>query len=410
MQKTDSIIVPLGSIVRERLDSLLMGARPTRRCEILRAVAKQLDKAIIRCGRRASKDGSHSALIEYLRDPGHRYSQQWQIYFGVLVGVDQPVDIHHADPEVIETKGEPVGSPEEPSVGPAPSCGPSVAMVPIGFHGDTLEAVRSGSSVMVSVRRVCEALGLAPNGQIEKLKECRWATSKMILSVANDGKIREVFCVDLESLPMWLAGITLSKVSPEIHPKLLAYQTECKKVLAAHFGIRSGEGEAINAAALESIREMATTIRAHVELDLVREQRATLEAKNKAAELEAGRAWKEQQDRARRKHQGTQEELPYLNDAKSLRIQVGRLIGLMRSNCDTKLAQDSVGTLAHSLIREGLAKHGCRVPIDLDGEKFMEFIARNQWTQFALGIMDHEYSKALSIHEERKAKSHQKEG
>jgi len=112
-----------------------------------------------------------------------------------------------------------------------------VSLVPVSFHGDTLEAVRSGSSVMVSVRRVCEALGIDDFTQARKLKECAWATTSIMLAVAKDGKNREVFCIDLESLPMWLAGINLGKVSPEIHPKLLAYQKECKAALAAHFGV-----------------------------------------------------------------------------------------------------------------------------------------------------------------------------
>jgi hypothetical protein len=60
---------------------------------------------------------------------------------------------------------------------------------------------------MVSVRRVCEALGIDPDSQRNKLKNCQWAVTAIITATARDGKNHETFCIDLESLPMWLAGI-----------------------------------------------------------------------------------------------------------------------------------------------------------------------------------------------------------
>ncbi len=112
--------------------------------------------------------------------------------------------------------------------------GAVLAKVP--FHGDTLEATGDGEWAVV--KRLCENLGVAPQSQSAKLKKKAWATTTMIVAVAEDGKSREVFCVHRDSLAMWLATIEPSKVRPEIREKLLAYQKEAADVLAAHFSGR----------------------------------------------------------------------------------------------------------------------------------------------------------------------------
>lgn len=112
-----------------------------------------------------------------------------------------------------------------------------VAMTKIPFHGDTLEA--TGDGEWAAVKRICENLGIAPQSQSAKLKKKAWATTTMIVAVAEDGKSREIFCVHRDSFAMWLATIEPSKVRPEIREKLIAYQKEAAEVLAAHFSGRA---------------------------------------------------------------------------------------------------------------------------------------------------------------------------
>ena len=120
----------------------------------------------------------------------------------------------------------------------------SSELVRVAFDGDELEAVRNGEHVDVVVKRVCEALGVDHASQQTKLKSQAWATVVMIPTVAEDGKLREVFALDLESLPMWLVTIHASKVRPELREKLVRYQRECKRVLAEHFfGSQQGLGK-----------------------------------------------------------------------------------------------------------------------------------------------------------------------
>lgn len=59
----------------------------------------------------------------------------------------------------------------------------------------------------------------------------------MMTVVAEDGKKREMTCLPLDMLNGWLFGIDANRVKPEIKDKVIAYQRECFKVLADHFGI-----------------------------------------------------------------------------------------------------------------------------------------------------------------------------
>lgn len=109
------------------------------------------------------------------------------------------------------------------------------SIVEIPFYSDNIQAVREGEQVWVVIKRVCEALGLDHASQLEKLKAKPWATIGLIPTVAEDGKQREIACVDLKSLPMWLATIDAGRVKPEARFQLVAYQRECADALARHF-------------------------------------------------------------------------------------------------------------------------------------------------------------------------------
>lgn len=111
----------------------------------------------------------------------------------------------------------------------------SKIVVEVPFFAESVQAVKDGEAVWVVVKRVCEALEIAEQRQSEKLKGKPWATTTLMVAVAEDGKNREVFCLDLESLPMWLATIDANRVKPEARFKLVTYQRECARVLRDHF-------------------------------------------------------------------------------------------------------------------------------------------------------------------------------
>jgi hypothetical protein len=130
-------------------------------------------------------------------------------------------------------------------------------IVEVPFYAESIQAVHEGEAVWVVVKRVCEALGLDPATQREKLKGKAWAVSGLIPSTAADGKTYELFCLDIESLPMWLATIDAGRVKPEARFKLVAYQKECASVLRDHF---FGPRHAPDAALLAQLASAVTSL------------------------------------------------------------------------------------------------------------------------------------------------------
>lgn len=109
-------------------------------------------------------------------------------------------------------------------------------MMTVQFDGDTLEACgTSREDAQVSIRRVCDALGISTEKQLAKLKRKAWATLTQRVMVADDGKPREHAMLALKSLPMWLATIDARRVKECVREKLARYQQHCHDVLAAHF-------------------------------------------------------------------------------------------------------------------------------------------------------------------------------
>ncbi len=120
-----------------------------------------------------------------------------------------------------------------------------LTVIHVPFHGDSLEAVQDSGKVWVPVSRLCESLGLGYSSQLQKLKDKPWATVTLIVMVAEDGKIRETACLDLDSLPMWLATIDVKRVAPAAREKLVVYQRECAKVLREYFFRKCEEPKAV---------------------------------------------------------------------------------------------------------------------------------------------------------------------
>lgn len=98
-------------------------------------------------------------------------------------------------------------------------------LVKFNFQGDELDVCPRDGTVLVSVRRVCEALGVDYPSQFTKLRSNPAATVVLIPMVAADGKEREALCIDLRSMPL----------NDATRAKLIAYQRECADVLADHF-------------------------------------------------------------------------------------------------------------------------------------------------------------------------------
>lgn len=111
----------------------------------------------------------------------------------------------------------------------------STDLVRVPFNGGTLVAAMVNSEPHVSVRHVCDALGIDTRSQLRKLSSRSWATVVKLTMVAADGKNREVALVDRRTLTMWLATINVNAVAEDARPVLDAYQTEAADALDAYF-------------------------------------------------------------------------------------------------------------------------------------------------------------------------------
>lgn len=104
------------------------------------------------------------------------------------------------------------------------------------FHGSELDVLVDGDDVWISVRRVCEAIGIAHQPQFAKLKAAAWAAVTHRVTTAADGKSYETFVVHLRSLASWLHGIEAWRVkNGAVRAKIELFQKEAADVLASHF-------------------------------------------------------------------------------------------------------------------------------------------------------------------------------
>lgn len=115
----------------------------------------------------------------------------------------------------------------------------------VPFGDDTLFGLQDHDAVYVAVTPICEALGLAPQKQQERIKRdpilSEGATTMVTPSA---GGPQESFVLRLDLLHGWLFTIDHSRVREEARPKVLHYKRECYAVLFRHF---YGAGEATTA-------------------------------------------------------------------------------------------------------------------------------------------------------------------
>lgn len=120
-------------------------------------------------------------------------------------------------------------------------------IVSIPFHGQSVQSVEIDGKPVVVLKAMTENLGLSYSSQLQKLKGKSWATVSMINTVGADGKNREMSCIDLRTLTMWLATIDENRVSEEARPLVVAYQNEVADAIESYWT----QGGAINPRATE---------------------------------------------------------------------------------------------------------------------------------------------------------------
>ena len=103
----------------------------------------------------------------------------------------------------------------------------------VEFHGDELIAVQQpDGTIFVLLAKVCENLGLARWPQTRRIQTHAVLNEGLAtLTVETAGGPQTLLCLRLNLLPLWLAGVQVSRVKKELQDKLVRYQTEAAEVL-----------------------------------------------------------------------------------------------------------------------------------------------------------------------------------
>ncbi|MBT1161250.1 phage antirepressor N-terminal domain-containing protein [Bifidobacterium sp. SO1] len=163
----------------------------------------------------------------------------------------------------------------------------------IPFHGDTIEAVWRGDGTwLVSLRRLCENLGVEYSSQLKKLKAKKWATVAGFTTVGADGKTREMVGIDRKTMTVWLAEIDTNRIPDmAVRAKVDEYQDEAADALDNYFNkgaaIRvedSGVGLDLARAFMRDPKAIAGVF---LELDRVQTENRQLASRNSQLEPKA---------------------------------------------------------------------------------------------------------------------------
>jgi hypothetical protein len=127
----------------------------------------------------------------------------------------------------------------------------NVALVPLEqreviFYEDVITAVQVRENqevqVYVSIRQMCDLLGVAYQGQIRRItddpvlsKQVKGVNITFTPSQGRGGGSQLTNCLPIDYLNGWLFGINANRVKPEIRDRLIVYQEKCYKVLTEAF-------------------------------------------------------------------------------------------------------------------------------------------------------------------------------
>jgi hypothetical protein len=110
-----------------------------------------------------------------------------------------------------------------------------------------IETVLINEEPSVVIRPTLDAMGLDADSQLKKLKRKSWATTVMTTVVADDGKVREMATVNLDTWSMLLANIDEHRVAEAVRPLVVDYQQKSARALREFWT----QGGAINPAATD---------------------------------------------------------------------------------------------------------------------------------------------------------------
>ncbi|MBS6269002.1 phage antirepressor N-terminal domain-containing protein [Coprobacter sp.] len=106
---------------------------------------------------------------------------------------------------------------------------------------NNVDIISTNDKKLVPIKPICEALGIDPEAQRQKIQAHYLLGPTALLSkvVAADGKERDMYCLPLGYILGWLLTINPANVAESSKDFLIKYQVECYQVLLTHFTERS---------------------------------------------------------------------------------------------------------------------------------------------------------------------------
>lgn len=110
----------------------------------------------------------------------------------------------------------------------------------VTLYEDDLIAIRADDGqIYVSVRHMCDSLGLSRQAQVRRIKrqeilEEGYKGGAIIAPPSDDGRgggRQQAGLLRVDLVPLWLSGVSINSVKEEIQPKLKSFQKEAAKVL-----------------------------------------------------------------------------------------------------------------------------------------------------------------------------------
>lgn len=104
-------------------------------------------------------------------------------------------------------------------------------------NGHEIVVMGNNHERLIPIKPICEALGVDPKNQRNKIQEDDILSSIGVLStsVGGDGKQREMFCLPLQYVFGWLFTINPKNVNEASREIVTKYRQECYDVLYKHF-------------------------------------------------------------------------------------------------------------------------------------------------------------------------------
>jgi hypothetical protein len=119
---------------------------------------------------------------------------------------------------------------------------PILRVEDVPFYDGFIRAGFFDGDGWVPFKPLCKGIGLGYRAQEEKVQAQAWATVRKFRTVAEDGHLREVTCINLDTLAGWLMAINANDVRHATNRDILVrYQKEACRTLRNHFfGPRAG--------------------------------------------------------------------------------------------------------------------------------------------------------------------------